>query len=141
MLGACEIEVIMHVRVRLHLNVCVSCRMRESWQLWQKWALGTLQFYLTLYLYSSSSPSDALNIMCITLPFLSPPSFYLFLPSSIPFSPFSFFPPLCPSTPLLFPKVPGTGRDRKFRWWSTATTRVFSLHHKPATGQQNMYRH
>ena len=85
----------MRVRVRLHLNVCVSCRMRESWQLWQKWALGTLQFYLTLYLYSSSSPSDALNIMCITLPCFIPspfPSFssllhplltFLLLPSSL----------------------------------------------------------
>ena len=35
-----EIEVIMHVRVRLCKNACVSRRMRESWQLCQQ---GILQ--------------------------------------------------------------------------------------------------
>lgn len=100
----------------------------------QRWALGTLQFYLILYFYSGSSPSDALYHVHHFTFFVSPPPFHPFLLSSIPFSPFSFFPP------LLFPKVPGAGRDRRVGWWSTTTTRVFPLHHKPAARQQNMYK-
>ena len=70
----------------------------------QRWALGTLQFYLMLYLYSSSS--HALYISCASLylcfiasPFpsfssLLPPLLtFLLLPSSPPSPPLpSFFP-------------------------------------------------
>ena len=131
MLGAREIEVIMLVRVRLYLNACVSHRRCESWQLCQRWALVLFDAILLFQFISCASLSFV----------LSPPPFHPFLPSSIPFSLFSFFSPLYPSPPLLFPKVPGAGRDRRVGWWSTTTTRVFPLHHKPATGQQNMYKY
>ena len=92
-----------------------------------------------LYLYSSSSPSDALYRAHFFSFLLSPPFFHPLLPSSIPFSPFSFLPFLQSSPLLLFPQIPGTGGGRRLRWWSSAAG-VFPLHLQPAAGQQNMYR-
>ena len=134
MLGVRKIEVIMRVRVRLHLNACVSRRMCESWQLCQRWALVLFdalllfQFISCAFLFLSCIPFCISSFSSLLHPLLT----FLLLPSSPSFP--------SPPLPFYFPQVPGTSGDRRFWWWSTATTGVFPLHHKPAACQQNMYR-
>ena len=95
MLGAREIEVIMRVRVRLHLNACVSRRMCESWQLCQRWALVLFDALLLFQFISCASlflcfiPSPFPSFSSLLHPLLT----FLLLPSFFCVPPLpSFFP-------------------------------------------------